>query len=249
MVKNIISPLKTKVVRGWDACCYKIYHRWRNNIILKKLIENSKILILGSGPSANDFDNIPDDVKIFTCNYGPKLLSDKNIKRGIDLFIGFRFCMETIEHIEKTISEHFHKKINFFMTDDLQYIKGKERLNKSYGTLMKYNPRENHYLLRLISPYKMRDIHGTSKPWNSTGLILLQFAIYFQAKIIYLIGIDLGKEHFYTQKYRDTDGSEFSYQHEDIDSAFIDIVSKRYHHIYSVSKNSAITRYIPYKSL
>jgi hypothetical protein len=59
---------------------------------LKKIIENQRILVIGSGPSASELKNIPEDIKIFTCNAGPRLIYKNKLKREINQVVYFLVC-------------------------------------------------------------------------------------------------------------------------------------------------------------
>lgn len=219
------------------------YHRIKNYLILRNLIRDKRVLILGSGPSANDLKRIPDDVLIFACNYSPKILLENNMKNKIDLFVTSEYCMHANKKIEKLFK---NIKTQFFLTNNMKYIK--TNIKKGYSKLLYRKDHNNYYLNKLIGLKDINKIKGTSNPWNSTGIILLQYALYFKAKEIFLIGMDLNEGHFYNQKRLDN-GEKYIYEHKDIDHNFMKIISKKYDHIFSASKNSPITRYILYKKL
>jgi len=107
-----------------------------------------------------------------------------------------------------------------------------------------HEPTNNRYFQSLIEPYDATNICGNSRPWTSTGIMLLQFALYFKAKEIYIAGIDFGSRHFYPEIESNPING-----HITIDHNFMWIVSKKFDNIYSVSEESPITRYIPFKEL
>jgi len=216
------------------VCCFK------RNLLLKKLIKNQRVLIVGSGPSAKELKKVPEDVKIFTCNRGLKLLVDRKIKKRVDLYLCHKIAM--VKHY-KDIENWLPKiKIEVFIIDDLDYIKNKKELNESYLRLVKDYNRNNYYLKRLIKPYKVKQIKGESLAKTSSGIRLLQYALFFGAREIYLIGIDINEKGFFWD-------TKNIHKHIDIDRNFIKIVSKKYNNIYSLSKKSPITKYIKYKNL
>ena len=226
---------------GWAFCApIEVIYSFKRNLLLKKLIKDKRILIVGSGPSAEKLGEIPNDVRVFTCKSGLRLFVDKNFERQIDLYLAYKSAMERSyeflrEFLQKT-------KTKIFMIDDLGYIKEKKELEGFYLKLLWDTGRNNYYLERLIKPYKIRQIKGKSLPRTSSGIRLLQYALFFGAREIYLIGIDISEKGYFW-------GTKNAHFHLDIDRNFIKIVSKKYNNIYSLSKKSPITKYIKYKNL
>lgn len=219
-----------------------IKHFFRHAPILKKLIKGQKILIVGSGPSAAELDDIPEDIKIFTCHAGLRLFTGDRFNRKIDLFLTYKHAMskhyEDIEEILPTV------KIDLFLVDSFNYVNKKKELKRCYSSLIADRQKDNRYLKKLIKPYRIEQIIGNSNARHtSAGIALLQYALYFGAKEIYLIGIDFGIGGYFWGEKRE------ERKHRDIDENFIKIVSKKYNNIYSLSKTSPITKYIPYGKL
>ena len=238
-----------------------IHYHFKNNPSLKRLIKGKKILIVGCGASARELDEVPRDAKVFTCKAGLKLFLDKKFDQVIDLYLFEKMRDEktiTItenKHSEKKIvfaknkftEELFGKvKIKLFVTKNINYVRRKKEWEKVYSELL-YDAGENNYFLKtLIKPYRIKEIVGNStNPCTSSGMRLLQYALYFGAKEVYLIGIDFGKGGFFwggTSNYIVTG-------HSAIDENFIKIVSKKHHNIYSLSEKSPIAKYIPCKKM
>ena len=218
----------------------RYFRSMRRNLIMKKLIRGKRVLIIGSGPSAKNLKKIPDDVLVFTCKLAVKLFAEKNLGK-IDLYFNYGSAIKRdYDHLIK----YFPKtKVGFFLTDDIDYVKTKKEFFSKVPQLISDSGQNNYYLKRLIKPYNINQIMGRSlAPHASSGMRLLQYALFFKAKEIYLIGVDLGNSgHFY--------GGKFKWRHQDIDENFMKIVSKKYKNIYSASKNSPITKYIKYKKL
>ncbi len=216
------------------------YFILKNNKIFEELIRNKRVLLLASAPSANDIklEDIPEDVKILTCKAAPRLFLDKKYHRDIDLYMVYGGKMKQ----DPSLIELLKKiKTKVFVIDDRRYMEKKKELKNFYSVMIWDRNDNNYYLKKLIQPYTFRSIIGTSLPRTSTGMRLLQYALYFGAKEIYLAGIDISEGGYFW-------GEKNVHHHLDIDNNFMKIVSKKYDNIYSLSKNSPITQYIPFKT-
>ena len=220
------------------------YSVLKRNSELNKVIKNQRVLIIGSGPSANELKYIPRDVKILTCNIGPRLLLEKEINREIDLY----YCARGVlgkGHKNESVIDLFSKlKINLFIIYNTKLIKKHYNLKKTYAKCIKDKGFNDYYLNKLIEPQKREEIKSPFLNNNRTsaGVRLLQYALYFKAKEIYLIGIDINEEGYFW-------GRNNIHEHLCIDKNFIEIVSKKYNNVYSASENSPIVRYVKYKPL
>lgn len=221
------------------------YSVLKRNFELKKLIENQRVLIIGSGMSANELKYIPKDVKILTCNFSPRLLLDKGICREIDLYYCALGVLDKGSKNENIIDLLLKLKINLFIIYNPKLIRKFKDLRKNYTKCIKDRGSNNYYLDRLLGPQEIDKITNYSLANNSrtsTGVRLLQYALYFKAKEIYLIGIDVNEDGYFW-------GKNNTHEHLCIDKSFIEIVSKKYSNIYSAAENSPIVRYIKYKPL
>jgi hypothetical protein len=221
------------------------YSVLKRNSELKKIIKNQKVLIIGSGHSAQDLEYIPMGFRILTCNIGPRLLLDKGINKEIDLYYCARGVLSKGYKNGDIIGLLLKFRINLFIIYDTKLVSKFKDLKKNYAKCIKDMGSSDYYLNRLIGPQKTEEIKDYSLAKNSrtsTGVRLLQYALYFKAKEIYLIGIDIDEKGYF-------EGSNNIHEHLYIDNNFIKIVSKKYNNIYSASENSPIVRYIKYKPL
>jgi hypothetical protein len=207
-----------------------LYHRYigvdyLENKDLKKLIKNQRVLVLGSGPSKKDLLNIPKDVRIFTCNMGPEI-----IDREIDVYYCEKDCLNN--KIRSLLSKI---NIKYFISDSKNTLRSKNvKFIKDYK-------RNTFYLRNIIYPMTINDFMKDLYNTPSSGVRLIQYALYLNAKEIFIIGLDGGTA------CRSTDlGID---PHQPADSKFKEIISKKYKNIYSASKNSPITKYLEYKEL
>lgn len=220
----------------------------KNHAALSNLINGKRILILGSGPSAKDFGvlRIPSDVLLFTCNYGFYLLKDR--PRTIDLYLTNKNCMEANLAIPRELPT---MKIDVLLMNDLAYLRKKKNLGNCYQKLLR-TPPDNYYFERLIRPLSV-SFRNDPTTWHDTssGIKLLEYALAFRAKEIYLIGIDFGHEHVYQNTISREDWLSVPKQrtHFKIDRYFLTVVSKRYRNVFSISKESPVNAYLPYRPL
>lgn len=209
---------------------------------IQKIIRGQRVLILGSGPSADALRSIPEDVKILICNASPKLLIDKKINRRVDLYYGVENVINSLHKSADIPRLLSIVKPKVFITNNPRGIERRKEYEGCYDLLIKDDTRNNYYLRKLISPFKLGTISGKSWPATSTGIRLLQYALYFGAKEIYTSGIDLGGGGYFW-------GEKNTTSHSGIDHEFMKIISKKYKNVYSASKKSPITNYIKYKKL
>ncbi len=210
---------------------------------LKKLIRGKAVLILGGGPSAAELETIPENVLFMTCNRCPKILLQKNINRRIDLYTSSRFNVRE-EYLDETKQILSRLGADVFLFDDSGLAK--KQFRGTYKKYIELNHTDNRCLNSLISPLVPADIQGkSSKRWTSTGVLLLQMALFYKAAEIYLAGMDLdAKPYAFGGKSMHYEG-----WHQDIDHAFIQIASKKFSHVYSAAAKSPIIRYFRYKPL
>ena len=196
--------------------------------MLKGLIEGQKILVIGAGASAQELERIPDGATVFTCNRGGlKLFITKQFKRKINLFLCKMNKVDKYGH--KEIEEWLPKvKTDIFITDKEKYFKEKQGFKDAYVRFVHYD--------------HLRGIKGakTDKGSLSAGMKLVNCALHYGAKEVYLIGIDISKAGYFW-------GEKHGHRHIGVDRKFIQQASKKHGSIYSLSKKSPITRYIRYK--
>ena len=210
---------------------------------LKRLIKSKKVLIVGSGLSAAELEKIPSDVLIFTCNAGLNLFVKKSLKDTIDLL----FCQRKLisANYNGVVESMKRIRVKVWLTDDPQYVRKRKDLDGFYDSLFFDHAFNNYCLKRLIRPYQVTEIKGASRTgWTSAGILLLQYALFFEASEIYVIGLDFGRAGYF---WGDP-VNPAKWHHYDIDENFVQLVSRKYHNIYSLSKNSPIAKHIPYKS-
>jgi len=239
---QILPQVRRAISFGFDAPeSYQMISSHQIHQLLKKLIEGQRILILGSGPSVLKLKKIPDDVKIFTCNSGLKHLIDRGFKGLVDLYLTNKWGVNLNPNILALLRQ---VPVKILMIDFPEVTWEQAQLANPDCKLVYHEPTNNRYFQSLIEPYDVTNICGNSRPWTSTGIMLLQFALYFKAKEIYIAGIDFGSRHFYPEIESNPING-----HITIDHNFMWIVSKKFDNIYSVSEESPITRYIPFKEL
>ena len=198
--------------------------RRKNEPLLRRFMQGKKVLILGSGPSTADIDLIPDDVLVFTCNRGLKFFAGKPTTRPLDFYLCTAGKIQRMPVIALLLQK---LKTRFLVIDDLRYTR--RQLTGVFEHLIQDDGKHGHYLKNLIHPQRLRYIRGSSfHPWTSTGIRLLQYALYHEAAEIYLAGIDFGNNGYFWG------GNEDKWLHDEIDENFLRIVSKKYKNVYSI---------------
>ena len=214
--------------------------RAQNKSFLHEFIKGRKVLILGSGPSVSELRDIPNDVLVFTCNRGLKFFAEKPTSRPLDLYICTAGKIQRMPIIKSLLKK---MKTRFLVIDDIRYIRRNREFSDVYDRLVQDDGKHNHYLKRLIKPSGIKNIRGSSfHPWTSTGIRLLQYALHHEAAEIYLAGIDFGDNGYFWGRNED------KWLHDEIDENFLSLVSKKYKNVYSVSKDSRLSRYVPHKN-
>ncbi len=218
--------------RRWYGIKYALYHRL-NEPVLRDLIKGRRVLIVGSGPSSADIGPVPDDVLTFTCNAGLKLWLDHKFKRKPDLYL----C--TMKKLAKKEAETLLPQVRarYFVTDAGDYVRNLPAFQGSYEKLLPYDLQRGHYLKKVLHPHRFRN-----RKSPSTGIRLLQYALYFGAKEIYIAGIDLGGGGYVW-------GGTNKQKHTNVDINFLKIVSQKYDNVFSLSESSPTSGLIPHKKL
>ncbi len=215
----------------------------KNEIVLRLLLQGQKVLILGSGQSASCLQEIPEDVKILTCNASVRLFAERGWARPLDLFLCRKKAML---HDYPDIESHLIRlRTHLLIMDDRKFIVNRPGLRAAYDKLLLDSQKDNYYLEKIIAPTSLNDLAVTQGLWNdvtwtSAGLRLLQYAIYFEAKEIYVAGIDPGAADYFW-------GGKFIHKHP-IDINFLKLISERVSNIYSLSPSSPLTQYFPHRT-
>jgi len=200
------------------------------------------VLILGSGPSATELSEIPEDVLVFSCNTGPQLLIEKGFPPKIDVYLaskkGFiNYGHGMVELVEKL-------DITIFLSRTFRYIK-KHKL--PYKHLIHEQVTNDVRFLKELAGDSMVKEFTNKDVRPSAGIGLLEYALYFKAKEIYIIGIDLSTD---TEGHIFDEPKERRYSpHEYADETFVKWSSKHYSNIYCASKNSPLTKIFPHRKL
>jgi hypothetical protein len=135
-------------------------------------------------------------------------------------------------------------KTRLLVIDDPRYIRRERRFYGIYEHLLRDDGKHNDYLKSLIRPQGVRTIRGGSfHPWTSTGIRLLQYALYFGAAEIYLTGIDFGNDGYFWGQNED------KWLHDDIDENFLKIADAKFGNIFSASRKTPLTRHVPHRRL
>ena len=215
--------------------------------MLRRLITDRRVLIIGSGPSARDLKRIPEDILVFGCNLSPRaLLHSPNRGRSVDVYIGNTTPFRSYGNAMLELLEAI--QIRWFLSSDPRWARTLPRASLRHVLHDRATSSENYYLKRL----EMDKDEGVSEAlrssrnrWTSTGVALLQYALCYGAREVNLIGIDLDSSTYAFQP-----GKPERYQwHAAIDHAVIALCARRYQHIFCASPQSPLTGLFPHRSL
>lgn len=218
-------------------------NRWLvADAFLSQLLRGRRVLVLGSGPSANALESIPDDVLVLTCKLGPDILASKRLRRRVDLYYypNLRADEQGFEMRQRIAVMARETRIELFVCEDVLTLTDVLPLKTRHSRLIMDFRRDQRLLRRLIAPRTIREIRGRSFcPWTSTGVRLIQYAVHFGAREVFVIGIDLGQNGYASSRVMRR------WHHHDIDGNFLRILSTRHPHVYALSANSPIADYFP----
>ncbi|MBI3252515.1 MAG: class I SAM-dependent methyltransferase [Candidatus Omnitrophica bacterium] len=244
---KLAFALARKMYHALSFPALKALWRMKSTPVFRRLLRDRRVLVIGSGPSAKDLGPVPEDVLILTCNAGLRLFLEKNINRPADIFLCRRKAMEEdYTDIEDLLPK---VKAKCFVMDDREFVTKNPKLAGSYERLFLDHQKDNFYLDRLIRPRRV-ERKADNVWWTSAGMRLLQYALYFGASEVYLVGIDLNHSGYFwgeKQRYRHS-GAVIRHKHP-IDIEVMKILSEKYRCVYSASATSPITRFIPHKPL
>jgi hypothetical protein len=243
--KRAVIGMMAFVAAARDACMvpYWYYHRLRRNSVLKPMFMGRRVLIAGTGPSAAELGWIPDDVLICTCKDGLHLFAERTQRSRVDVYASIGSRLRN----ERRLPELFARtRPRVFISSDVKYVRRSHTLRGLYSRLVYDSGEDNGIVRKLIAPLSVRDIRGNAfREKISTGMRLLHYAVYFGAREIYLIGIDLGHNGYVWGERK----ADRPWNHADIDENFIKIMSTRYTNLFTLSSDSPIARYLPYRRL
>jgi len=214
-LKERLDKLESFVLENYGFNYLKPFDK-----ILRNKIRGKRVLVVGSGESFYDFDfkKIPKDVLVFTCNNGIELLRKNKFGGKICLYLTSKFHIKNYYGNRKGLFKLFkNERIDFFIANDLgktNYILNvEERINRK---IMSDDGRNNYYLNKVTYPFRI--IEEVKKGYNycSNGLKLVQLALFFDAKEVYLIGIDGYGKNIYGVK------NTKQFCHYDMDKGFLE---------------------------
>lgn len=231
----------TGALRGVGRTLYRCYHHLRSRSMLEPVIRGRRALIVGTGPSAADLGSIPDDVCVLTCKDGLRLFSERSERTHVDVYSCFRSGLER----ESGLPELFDRtRPGVFVSNDLCYVRNRTDLTGLYGRLMYDVGEDNTMLRRLIRPHTVEEIRGAAlRAKTSTGMRLLQYALHFRAREVFLVGIDFGRDGYV---WGSREASR-PWNHADIDENLVRIVSQRHGNVFSLSASSPAIEYLPHR--
>lgn len=221
-----------------------VYHRISTH--LEDLIKGKKVLILGSGPSAQMIQNlhIPNNTVVMAANLAPKLIP----KNHISVYITTNLAMsESLGEIANILKTH---------SFDTIIVNNRKVINvetTNAENIITFDPKDNNYLIKLLNHrlnlkkrISFKCAQKSQHLFLSSGMQLLQYALFFGASEILLAGIDTKPLVTYsTETTYKSISKHKKNNHFMIDSLFIEFCSLEYNNISVLSKSSPLFEYFP----
>lgn len=222
--ENICHAVKFRIHQ--IGCCNNVFKSEDANS-LRSLIQGREVLILGSGPSANAVKYIPDQIMVMTCNQGFEIYKKISPDKPVGLFLITNSKIKRIPAILEDLKQIGSKFIGIDNPKKLAHF-----FKPADNRIFKDDGMSSGMLRSLIPNYTEREYRGKSvHPWTSSGIRLLQYALYFGAKKIYLSGIDFGAGGYAWGK-----GLHGPWVHHDLDQNVCRAIAKKYTHVFSLSQ-------------
>lgn len=235
-----------RVWRLWSAGVQNQKYRNEFDTVMKRVITGKSVLIIGSGPSAGELKFIPEDLKVLTCHRGLDLVFKLRTSKPLGVYLTTRSKARRLGIAESLLPQI---KTESFVINACDYAKKRPWVNDSCENYLYDDGRDNFMLKKLISPLRVRHLKDNSNyilkqtqdPWTSAGVRLLQYALFFEAKEIFIIGLDIEGDRYFTGEHK-----RIPMKHTVMDFNFIKHMSNRHKNIYSLTETSPINRFIPY---
>jgi len=213
---------------------------------LRSLIYGKRVLILGAGHSAHDLAQIPEDVVVLSCNMGPLMLLEKGFEPRVDLYVVNRAAFKN--YGDPIVAMLWELSIGVLLSREPEYI-------VQFGETIHYEhlfhdrtTRSTFYLEDLVSPNPVSSIlEKDDTLFTSTGVALLQYALFFEASEVYLVGIDLDVDvrgHVLVP----SKAPGYHY-HKGPDRKFFAWMMDHYRNVFSISASSPIATLVPVRPL
>lgn len=169
----------------------KQFQHLSNDIHLKKIFYGHNILILGKADPSRIIPETILDSKIITCDNGLIQACHTGLFNRIDLYLVPG--MDNSRRIERILPFLSQIEISAMIVNNKFTVPYKSELFSTKALILNDQVQNNNYLKRLISPEKLSSI-ATKISWHTSSVIrLLQYALYFKSKNIYLTGFENDK--------------------------------------------------------
>jgi hypothetical protein len=229
------NPHKKNSGNGLFRSAKGMFRHWLNYHKFQKLIRDNRVVIVGTGAAAADIQPFGENARFLVCDGGFSAFVNGRSGKTMDLFL----CSQPV--IRKKFVKNKLSEINpgVFLSDDLGFIKKKKGKKHWSGSLIRDYRYDRPFTQKLLTPSELREV-GLEEI-ASSELRLLQIALYFKPKEVYIVG-----DEFLNNRYVWDDPHE----NGDLLTAkekFFKIVSKKYPNIFCVSKESLLAKYLPIK--
>lgn len=218
------------------------WSRRRTDLLLGPRVAGRRVLVMGSGTSVRALGEIPDDVAVFTCKAGICILAERSPPPRVEVYSCFRSGLSSNADLVPAL---LRVRTHFFMSNDLGYVRRRRDLDGAYSVLLRDVGDDNHLLTKLIAPRTLTEIRGRAvRAKTSSGIRLLQYALHYGAREIYVAGVDFGRDG-----YAWPGEAQKRWNHEDIDENFVRLMGERHRNVFSATAESPIAEYFAHRDL
>lgn len=213
------------------------------------ILNQQRVLIVGSGPSAAQLAEIPEDIVLLCSNASSLVLLNRELGKPIDLLsCDYQIYFRYRHHMKQIFPK---QKVKVFATNYPHALMNLDEVR--YNCLRVVRGLPYHWFYDgFFAPLKREDLVNEIPSVNtslipSNGMRLLLYSLACSAKEIYLSGIDFWeggwfKGHIHQHKKEDN-------FHYEIDHGIARHLSAKSKNIFSACEASAASYYFPYRSL
>ncbi len=208
---------------------------------LRQTVENKRVLVLGSGPSANNLKRIPKDMIVLGCNFSPALLPNDQEVHGL---LTTSFAVKDSPEIQSVLET---REFQWLASNKPRLIPSqhkacsrKAKYIQIFGDLIDLKPLLNK---------RMGLFKNGQWYFFSSGVQLILLALAAGAREVYVSGIDTSREVIYAQgrSYK-KDSAYKKNQHLHADLHALHEIAQNNYPVYSLHQESPLSTILVNKS-
>lgn len=216
---------------------------------LFRALNQKRVLVLGSGASAEVVKSIPEDMLLLCCNSSPLLLLKRNLQHRINVLLAethlyFRYRSAMEEFIPRL-------KVDLLLTTYPEVLKKLQEVQANCLQVLQA-PGLDWFCDSLLAPSSRKGLVRDVPLMNpqllpSSGVRLMMYALACGASEIYLAGIDFWESEYFEghMPLRRQIGE----YHKSVDMYLAEFLARETVSVCVASQKSFATSYFPYREL